>query len=482
MAVPQNLRNDPGLLLGKQFFAAQAILMDRPQITPDEESFLRLFSIYKNLGLGSPLICLSFLADNLAYIPAASTVGNFLSYFAFVYKVDNQNLDAELAPVAPFLNDPMVDHWWLEGPMELCAPRPLPGTPLVNAYYTSLDFRHFGSRGKNVSIVDAEDFGDKLSKHPYLSDRIRRETLVANERVSSNKAHFYNTVGMLFAVPPATPATSPPPDQIMGIVHNASLVAFAFDNASAFSSVSLIKEFMPNFISRTLTPGINKLLTQQKLKPGDVLLFERMVPIPVGNNTSWTMPLEVLPDMRDAMLTCRRNGIVVIQPAGQGNGVGFNVDEALTKLSSRRNPRYTDFTVPVALGHNEVWQGSVSIMIGALAANGTVKPDANSGSIVDVYLWGEGIKTITYSDHPENTATLFANYGYTSAASSIAAGIVAALQSEAITLPGGKPMTTAQFKVVFRKMFRQGGASIFTSHSLKDLWRACRDVLSGSTL
>lgn len=473
------------LILGDKddFFDAQTLVINALQPDPDLTGFINFLSAYKNLGLDQPLACLYYLAKKVPFVTEIATVGNFLNYFAFTYTINNENLANDFSVLhSTLFSLPAVSHWWCESPMQLCEAPTYPPPPVspVNLYYDSLKFQDFSpARGKGVTIIDAEDYGDQ-PQHPYLADLLPSRSRVIHPAFTTKGAriHFYKTLGVLFAHPPARSTTSSPlPTNIrrpvIGLVPNAELAIMAFDYTAI--SDNLDDAFIPNFFARKQIPDL-LAKTPPLTNQGNILLFERMVPITVGNDREYNLPLEVLPDMRKAMLSCRRKNIVVIQPSGELNGIDFNLDHALQlllQLLSRQ--RYTNFNTPFTIADG-LFTGSVCITVGALGDGHTILPDTNAGKIVDIYLWGKGIQTLTYPDPsiiPD--PPLFDDYGFTSAASAIAAGITAALQSAAKA--SDKKLTTTQIKNVFNRTFRVGGVA-FNPTTLQTLWEECQRELN----
>jgi hypothetical protein len=459
VVVPQSLIQSAQLVLGKNFFSAQATLRAtiQPLIQANPALFPSFFATFQQVvNASSPLISLYCLADAVSFVQQAKTMGNFLNYFAFVYKPD-EPFDAEKiipqSSLANLLGHNAVEYWWAEGPMDLCMPgaASVPAAT-VNDYYRSLGFELFSHRGVGVTIFDAEDFG-AVPNHPYLNPaRIRVPSPIIVSTAS--QAHFYNTAGILLAAPPTSL-----PEKIVGIAPAANLVALPFDNSTSPPPVP--GSLAQNFTIRGKIPSI----LSNTVQTGNVLLFERMVRVPYKSGTTINLPLEVLPDMQRAMITCETNGIIVIQPAAQLNG-DFDLDIALKNLvrSSRRKPKYSDLRT-----------GSVSVMIGALATDEHILPNSNFGSMVDAYLWGENIRTLTFPVSPPTPPNLFGKYGFTSAASAIAAGIVACLQSKAKA--SGKRLTTVHIKTLLAETFSSKGMAaprpVFKSFTLDELWGYC---------
>lgn len=146
------------------------------------------------------------------------------------------------------------------------------------------------------------------------------------------------------------------------------------------------------------------------LTPGSVVLVEREVRIVLGEDrlSPW-LPLESLPLARRVMKMLSQQGIYVVQAAGNGNA----------DLHSWVAPRGGE-------------PDSGSILVGASCPWQPERRtgDSNYGSRIDVNAWGDRVVTTEGGSgcrpQPVNTR-YFADFGGTSAASAIVAGMVASL-------------------------------------------------------
>ena len=478
--------NYPNIFLGDDFYEAQRLYEQLP--TGSVSDLTTFVWYYKNIftaffatrQLPLPaLVCLYCLADKLAYLTNSPLdAPNFLTYFAFEYELKRETFRDDLDDLAALVMQNPIAHWWYENPLTLCADVHSEVTDRClnsNDYYNQLGFQSFPYRGEGVTIIDSEDYGS-TPQHTYLPSMTVKLLNEQTDATTISNDHFYKTLGVLFAVSPTHRQTSQP--ELHGIVPQASLGILAFPYARTVNVViaEFLDKFWANFTTRTVIPATLKA-GQQRIS---VLLFERQATLQIehGNDDSYfSFPLEVFPDMRKAMIACWEKGIIVIQPAGQqGNASSIpNLDTALRRLkrASRHSATYTDFSKPF-LPHSD-YTGSASIMVGALDKTSHIKAQANYGTIIDVYLWGECIESLGSDGH-------FLPYDFTSAASAIAAGIVGALQSAAMA--SNKVLTTPQIKSVFNKTFRGGRTAGYqgvpfnsTSVPLQELWEQCAQQL-----
>jgi hypothetical protein len=160
---------------------------------------------------------------------------------------------------------------------------------------------------------------------------------------------------------------------------------------------------------------------------GDILLLQAQAFV---ENKAW--PIEIYEANFQLIRLATALGIIVVEPAGNGNHVIGNDLETYTDnfkqyLFDRSATRKND---------------SGAIMVSASSSTYPYKktPYANYGNRVDCYAWGENVVTAGnypgYSGIATNTYT--ANFSGTSAASAIITGAAIALQSIAGTISTGK--------------------------------------------
>jgi hypothetical protein len=468
---------DANLFLGRDYHQAQYLRLHRPRLSlrasnlvvqepsqsvclaAGEQRFRAFLHQFRQAFGNRPLACLYALTDKISYLRQATTDLNILNYFAFATDDDSRpDVDARL---------PDVDHWWTEGPMlnlalldnegpvltPTAAPTPpAADVPAENAYYTMLEAAAFPFKGKGIRIIESEDFGGPPG-HLYLR-HVPTTVVNASAPSSTLERHFYKSLGMVFAKPPVPMLPTHKP--VYGLAPEASLQVFAFP-AETGTWLSLFSAFQANFKQRWL---LTNAATTQK---AHLLLIERAVALFVDTGKTRLFPLEVLPDIRKLLDECAAKKLLVVQPAAWQiePRPGLDLDVAVADMA--RFMGGSQRITPLGLS-----LPSQSIMVGSVDLAGQIQPAANRGSLVDVYLWGEGITSLGVPDE-------FANFRYASAAAAITAGMVAALLSAARTL--GKRPSLAAMKHALSTTFRQGGVA-FCPASLPDVWAALRVAMT----
>jgi hypothetical protein len=176
-------------------------------------------------------------------------------------------------------------------------------------------------------------------------------------------------------------------------------------------------------------------LAHHALDRGDVLVIEQQ-----ARSSSGFVPVEWIPAVYDAILSATSDGIIVIEPAGNG---GADLDAS-------------EFGTPFPRGLSD----SGAIVVGAAGAPGCKAwpggPRArlgfsSYGTRVDLQGWGECVATTGYGDlYGTTTTNLYTDtFGGTSAAAAMAAAASAALSSvtEART---GQRLTSQEARFLLR--------------------------------
>jgi serine protease len=169
-----------------------------------------------------------------------------------------------------------------------------------------------------------------------------------------------------------------------------------------------------------------------RLRPGDVLLIEQQTLVGSPSNPVFA-PIEVLPPMRDLIRAIVDAGVVVVEPAGNGN-----IDLAGLNLPWLAGPGDPADSGALIVGAG----GSPSA--GTDLARTTGANGSNYGARVDVQGFGAGVLTSGYGEGigtPEPKDRAYTScFDGTSSASATVAGAVAALQGLARATRGA-PLT-----------------------------------------
>lgn len=149
----------------------------------------------------------------------------------------------------------------------------------------------------------------------------------------------------------------------------------------------------------------NALHNLRTLAPGSVVLVEREIRKWDGKDYSPWLPVEAWPPAWRTLKQLTDRGIHVVQAAG--NGI-TDLDRSLARVCD---------------------SGSILVGAGCPFDAGRRIVDSNFGRRVHVHAWGDRVVTTDGGSgcHPANDRKYFADFGGTSAASAIVAGMVASL-------------------------------------------------------
>lgn len=165
------------------------------------------------------------------------------------------------------------------------------------------------------------------------------------------------------------------------------------------------------------------------MKPGDIMLIEQQS-FGRSDDIYGYVPVEIMPSVYDAIVTATSMGIIVIEPAGNGN-------------QNLNNPIYGT-TFP------DGKPNSGAIMVGAADSCSSWKPNAKQysssyGSRVNVYADGDCVAAAGYGVLQNGVNQDYTGYfNGTSSASAIVAGSAALLSS--IAKANGKTLTPLQVR------------------------------------
>ncbi len=243
-----------------------------------------------------------------------------------------------------------------------------------------------GGRGEGLGFVDLE-LGWTLDHEDLVSDKRPVPQVLCGQIVDGEREHGTSALGVVAS-------TSERPGHI-GIAPNVE-------------SLNVVSYWPDWDIADTI------LIAVKHLEFGDVLLLEAHVR-EVGHP-----PVEVFPNVFDAIRQATAKGITVVEPAGNG---GIDLDEY--RKEGRRTPSRT------------AESDSMAILVAAATADAPHAPiqknmpdrewGTNFGSRVDCYAWGERVATCTSNSLASRKAYTDSFHG-TSSAAAIVAGAALVIQ------------------------------------------------------
>lgn len=185
-----------------------------------------------------------------------------------------------------------------------------------------------------------------------------------------------------------------------------------------FSSVTDVKSFIPSIID--IVEAIKMGLSE--LKEGDVLLIEMQLRSQISSLLDINLPVEVDKEIFNAISAATDLGIIVIEPAGNSDKAGINIDKELLVDDSG-----------AILDSRAIIVGA-GVPPGQKEAAHTKCSFSNYGTKLSCHAWGDGIVTTGSLDSPNSNTSYSGTgkllpFGGTSGASAIIAGITVLIQS-----------------------------------------------------
>jgi serine protease len=221
----------------------------------------------------------------------------------------------------------------------------------------------------------------------------------------------------------------------------AGIIAASHNNSGVEGVVPLVQYHMVNTdnVERGWDLANSIYTATNQMKKGDVIVIEQQAWAP---DSLGYAPVEVYPDVYDAISYATADGITVVEPAGNGN------------LSATQG---YDLSDPMFNGEFTTRASSGAIMVGAGAAGCAATPIharmpfSNYGARIDVQGYGECVTTTGYGDlyYGNADATYTANFSGTSSASATIAGIVSELSSSYLST-NGVALTPAKIKTLLQ--------------------------------
>ncbi|MEB8652791.1 putative mucin/carbohydrate-binding domain-containing protein [Bacillus cereus] len=257
-----------------------------------------------------------------------------------------------------------------------------------------------GGDGKDTTFVDME-YGWLLNHEDLVNKNIK---LMSGQNISQHRAHGTSVLGIV----------SSEDNQIGNI------------GIAPKANVKVISQIRDNGIYNTADAILSAV---HNLQAGDILLLEAQA----SYDGYKYLPVEVHPDIFDAIRVGTDKGIIIIEAGANGsNDLDNFKDRNGKKILNRNSPDFKD---------------SGAIMVGA--GSSTVPHQrlwfSNYGSRLDVYGWGENVDT-TSANPSQNTTNLYTStFSGTSSASPIIAGAATSIQGIAKE-HRGSPYTPAELR------------------------------------
>ncbi|HEX5740300.1 MAG TPA: S8 family serine peptidase, partial [Pilimelia sp.] len=217
--------------------------------------------------------------------------------------------------------------------------------------------------------------------------------------------------------------------------HGTATIGTLIGDANAAGVTGLVPEATPRLTNDTMAGGkVNRAgaitTAAAALRPGDVMLLEMQM---YGCGGGFA-PVEWEPAVYDAIRAATATGIIVVEPAGNGNQ---NLD---APCNGKPFPRGKPDSGAIIVG-----AGGAGPAQGCSAARRKLG-FSTYGTRVDLQGWGECVVTTGYGDLQQGSTRqeYTARFSGTSSATPIVAGAAAALSS--IARERGRTLTPAQVR------------------------------------
>ncbi len=208
------------------------------------------------------------------------------------------------------------------------------------------------------------------------------------------------------------------------------------------ASLKLVSQWRPGPNGDTYNTADAIARAQKISTPGDVILIEAQAYFWQIEN----LPVEVEPVVFLAIDTATSAGRIVVEAAGNGN---TDLDTLLRdgQRFLERNP---------GTGHRRQDSGAILVAAGTSTLNNLRQPTntphvhwggSNYGSGIDCYAWGEDIDTAGGKGSTSKQAYTI-NFGGTSGAAAIIAGVATLAQARAKAAHGGSPLPSKVLRAI----------------------------------
>ncbi|MGE8057803.1 S8 family peptidase [Bacillus mycoides] len=260
-----------------------------------------------------------------------------------------------------------------------------------------------GGDGKGTTFVDME-YGWLFSHEDLVNQKIE---LMSGQNKSEHHDHGTSVLGIVSAED----------NKIGGI------------GIAPKAKVKVVSQIRDNGMYNTADAILSAV---NNMQAGDILLLEAQATYEGYGDKNY-LPVEVKPDIFDAIRLGTNKGIIIIEAgANGGNDLDQFRDRNGKQVLNRNSPDFKD---------------SGAIMVGAASARVPHKRSyfSNYGSRVDVYGWGNAVDTTDAKPREFMTNLYTSSFSGTSSASPIIAGAAASIQG--ITKTNlGKVYTPSQLR------------------------------------
>ncbi|EJV76038.1 hypothetical protein IG3_05347 [Bacillus cereus HuA2-1] len=260
-----------------------------------------------------------------------------------------------------------------------------------------------GGDGKGTTFVDME-YGWLFSHEDLVNQKIE---LMSGQNKSEHHDHGTSVLGIVSAED----------NNIGGI------------GIAPKAKVKVVSQIRDNGMYNTADAILSAV---NNMQAGDILLLEAQATYEGYGDKNY-LPVEVKPDIFDAIRLGTNKGIIIIEAgANGGNDLDQFRDRNGKQVLNRNSPDFKD---------------SGAIMVGAASARVPHKRSyfSNYGSRVDVYGWGNAVDTTDAKPREFMTNLYTSSFSGTSSASPIIAGAAASIQG--ITKTNlGKVYTPSQLR------------------------------------
>lgn len=234
----------------------------------------------------------------------------------------------------------------------------------------------------------------------------------------------------------------------LGIVCGSSITGGYIGLAPEVASVHVSSRV--NDVQAAIRAAIDKLSEIGERDPGHgggVLLLETQAHVAGPRGAMCHLPIETLPEIFELVRGASRRGITVIEAAGNGcdaivpeTGANLDdyVDEHGVHVLRRDSPRGDSGAILVAAARSGVTQGQHRRFA-----------SSNYGSRIDCYAWGEAVRAPSSTSRPPfSTTSCTSDFGETSAAAAIIAGVALIVQGVMAQAESGRRLSPQRLREI----------------------------------